>query len=98
MLVEVSDIIVPFLLMLLIIVYLIYTRGAFEKELKESVASEFESWKEYEKSKELKSSALESSSFIGFITKSGDDIKILSFDKDINLKLKDAKISLIKEG
>ncbi len=85
------DLIIPFLILLILVVYLIYTRSKFEKEILDTYEKKFEEWKNNSTKVEEKSTYKE---FVGVIYKENYKIKIELLKKDEKEKLLKGKFEI----
>ena len=87
--IEISDIIIPITLLIIIIIYLIYTKISFEEGLKKDMADEFEKWKELEFQKKdlVEKQNNDTEKVLGFIIEKNNKVEIFATDKNISRKL-----------
>ena len=85
------DLIIPFLILLILVIYLIYTRNKFEKEIVEIYEKKFEEWKNNSTKVEATPTYKE---FVGVIYKENYKIKIELLKKDEKEKLLKGKFEI----
>lgn len=82
------DILIPFLILLSLVIYLIYTRTKFEKDILTLYEKKFEDWKKHNTSTKEKNSCKE---LVALVFKEDYKLSVEIFDEDIEDKLKRAK-------
>ncbi len=90
------DMLVPFGILLVLVVYLIFTRSKFEKEVVDVYEKKFEEWKEFNTTTTKKTEAAKN--LVGLVYKTGYkvDIELLNDSAKIQLEKGKFKISSIK--
>lgn len=90
------DLIIPFVVLLAMVVYFIYTRSKFEKEIVKLYEEKFENWK---KSSKEDKKEVECKTLVGLVYKKGYKLEIELLDDSIKDRLKSDKFTIysIKE-
>lgn len=90
------DMLIPFGILLVLVVYLIYTRSKFEKEVVDVYEKKFEEWKEFNTTTTKKTEPAKN--LVGLVYKTGYkvDIELLNDSAKIQLEKGKFKISSIK--
>ena len=89
------DLLIPFGILLLLVIYLIYTRTKFEKNIVKLYEDKLEEWKKYSKSDEKIETKKE---LVALVFKKDYKIAIEYFDEKIEDNLKRAKFEIYKYG
>ncbi len=84
------DLLLPFGILLVLVVYLIYTRGRFEKELVNTYEEKFESWKEHHSKPEETTSCKE---LVGLVFKENGKIEVETFDQTVQSRMERGKFT-----
>ncbi|MBS9782334.1 MAG: hypothetical protein KGV43_00865 [Arcobacter sp.] len=87
------DILIPFLVLLVLVIYLIYTRNKFEKDILSLYEKKYEEWKENTDNKKEKKA---SKDLVGLVFKEGYKIKVELLDESIKDTLEKSKFSINK--
>lgn len=85
------DLLIPFGILLILVIYFIYSRGAFEKELLTSYEEKFENWKQHNPPAEKDESHKE---FMGVIFKKDGKIEIEVFDEMAKARVEKGKFTI----
>ncbi|RBQ28014.1 hypothetical protein [Aliarcobacter vitoriensis] len=86
------DLLIPFGILIVLVIYLIYTRTKFEKDMLNLYEKKFEEWKEQNPtSNETKPHK----DFVGLVFKEDYKISIEIFDNSIEDRLKRGKFDII---
>ncbi len=85
------DILIPFAILLILVVYLIYTRNKFEKDIVRLYEEKFEQWKE---NTDYKKEEKTSKDLVGFVFKEGYKLKIELLDEKIKDTLEKSKFTI----
>lgn len=90
------DILIPFLILLILVLYLIYSRGKFEKDMLFLYEKKFEDWKKHQT---ISSNENDTKQLVALVFKKNQKITIELIDEDIKDKLQRAKFEIknIKE-
>ena len=91
------DLLIPFGILLILVVYLIFTRNNFEKDITKLYEEKFEEWKKHSTIKEEKTSHKE---LVGLVYKTDYKINIELLDSNIESALRRGKfeVSNIKDN
>ena len=91
------DLLIPFGILLILVVYLIFTRNNFEKDITKLYEEKFEEWKKHSTIEEEKTSHKE---LVGLVYKTDYKIKIELLDSNIESALRRGKfeVSNIKDN
>ncbi|RXJ84829.1 hypothetical protein [Arcobacter sp. CECT 8985] len=85
------DLLIPFLILIILVIYLIYTRTKFEKEILNSYEHKFEEWKKYNKSdNQIK----EHKELVGLVFKKGYKVEIELLNESSKAQLEKGKFSI----
>ena len=85
------DLLIPFGILLVLVVYLIYSRNNFEKDITKLYEEKFEEWKKHSTIEEEKTSHKE---LVGLVFKTNYKINIELLDKNIESQLKRGKFEV----
>lgn len=85
------DLLIPFGILIILVVYLIYTRSKFEQEMLGMYEQKFEQWKKHNPSSENKECPKE---LIGLIFKKDAKIEIEVFDELAKSRLEKGKFNI----
>ncbi len=85
------DLLIPFGILLVLVVYLIYSRNIFEKDITKLYEEKFEEWKKHSTIEEEKTSHKE---LVGLVFKTNYKINIELLDKNIESQLKRGKFEV----
>ena len=85
------DLLIPFGILIALVIYLIYTRTKFEKEMLENYEQKFEQWKKHNPSSEDKECPKE---LIGLIFKKDAKIEVEVFDELSKRRLEKGKLNI----
>ncbi len=88
------DILIPFLILLILVIYLIYTRNKFEKDIVSLYEKKYEQWKE-QSSTNVKEEKV-SKDLVGFVFKEGYKTKIELLDQSVQNALEKSKFTIDK--
>lgn len=89
------DLLIPFGILLLLVIYLIYTRTKFEKNIVKLYEDKLEEWKKHSKNDEK---IEHKKDLIALVFKKDYKISIEYFDEKIEDSLKRAKFEIYKYG
>ena len=89
------DLLIPFGILLLLVIYLIYTRTKFEKNIVKLYEDKLEEWKKHSKNDEK---IEHKKDLIALVFKKDYKISIEYFDEKIEDNLKRAKFEIYKYG
>lgn len=91
------DMLIPFGILLALVIYLIYTRNSFEKNMVSLYESKFEEWKKHINVAEDKEPTKE---LLGLVFKKGYKIEIELLNEDIKSNLERGKFEIrnLKDG
>lgn len=89
------DLLIPFGILLILVIYLIYSRVKFEKNIVKLYEDKLEEWKKYSKSDEKIETKKE---LVALVFKKDYKISIEYFDEKIEDILKRAKFEIYKYG
>jgi len=85
------DLLIPFCVLIALVVYLVFTRTKFEKDIISLYETKFENWKK----QNLPSNKVQSSKkFVGLVFKEDYNIRIALFDKSVEDRLKKGKFRI----
>lgn len=87
------DLIIPFAILIILVVYLIYTRGSHEKEIVELYEKKFEEWKKFNSPVVEEKAKKE---FVGIVFNEGYKTTIEVFDKTIEERIKRGKFEVLQ--
>ncbi len=87
------DILIPFLILLGLVIYLIYTRNKFEKDIVSLYEKKYEEWKKT--SSNIKEEKV-NKDLVGFIFKEGYKTKIELLDERVRDTLEKSKFTISK--
>ena len=82
------DILIPFLILLILVIYLIYTRTKFEKEILNLYEKKFEEWKKHNSNQTDKKAQKE---LVGLVFKEDLKLSVELFDSSVEARLQKAK-------
>jgi hypothetical protein len=82
---------IPFGILLILVVFLIYSRSAFEKDIVQLYEEKFKEWKEHSSSNEEKEDSKE---LVGLVFKKGYKVSVELFDENIETTLKKGKFDI----
>ena len=85
------DLLIPFGILLVLVVYLIYSRNNFEKDITKLYEEKFEEWKKHSTIEKEKTSHKE---LVGLVFKTDYKINIELLDKNIESQLKRGKFEV----
>ena len=85
------DLLIPFGILLVLVVYLIYSRNIFEKDITKLYEEKFEEWKKHSTIEEEKTSHKE---LVGLVFKTNYKINIELLDINIESQLKRGKFEV----
>lgn len=90
------DLLIPFAILLILVIYLIYTRTKFEKNIVTLYEDKFENWK---KNNPINTNKKTSKELVGLIFRKDDKITIELLDENAEFLLKKGKFEIknIKE-
>ena len=89
------DLLIPFGILLVLVIYLIYTRGKFEKNIVNLYEKKFEEWKNNSSSNE--NSEKNHKELVGLVFKNGYKVSIELMDQNVKDRIQRGKFE-IKEG
>lgn len=87
------DLMIPFAILIILVIYLIYTRGSHEKDILKLYEEKFEEWKKFN------SPIVEDKpkkQFVGMVFNEGYKTSIEVFDKTIEERIKRGKFEVIQ--
>jgi hypothetical protein len=87
------DLIVPFGILLILVIYLIYTRNNFEKNITNLYEKKFEEWKKHSTIEDNKTSQKE---LVGLVFKKDYKITIEFLDENVESQLNRGKFEVTK--
>lgn len=85
------DLLIPFAILLLLVIYLIYTRNKFEKSIVSLYEEKYEEWKKHTSSNEEKVNYKE---LVGLIFKENDKIKIELLNQEVKRRIVQGKFDI----
>lgn len=85
------DILIPFLILISLVIYLIYTRTKFEKNIVELYENKFEKWK---KNTDLKTDDKVCKELVGLVYKEKYKLNIELLDESVKDNLKKGKFNI----
>ncbi|RXJ92184.1 hypothetical protein CRV00_13375 [Malaciobacter molluscorum] len=85
------DLLIPFIILIILVIYLIYTRTKFEKEILDSYENKFEEWKKHNTSNNEKQEYKE---LVGLVFKKGYKVEIELLDESAKTQLEKGKFSI----
>lgn len=88
------DLIIPFVILIVLVIYFIYTRNKFEKNIVKLYENKFENWKE---NSLITTSQKSCKILVGLVFKKDDKISVELFDKSVEklVEKKEFKIDSI---
>lgn len=86
------DLLIPFGILLVLVVYLIYTRSKFEKDIVSLYEKKFELWKE--NSDEVTVQKKECKELVGLVFKEGYSINIELLNSDVKSQIQRGKFQI----
>lgn len=89
------DLLIPFGILLALVLYLIYNRNKFEKDIVKIYENKFEEWKIHSKTDEIIENKKE---LVALVFKKDYKLSIEYFDENIEENLKRAKFEIYKYG
>lgn len=90
------DLMVPFAILILLVIYLIYSRQMYEKEVVEVYEEKFEQWKKH--SSHDKSEKIVCKELVGLVFKEDLSVTVELLDNDIAHRLQRGKFSIKGQG
>ena len=87
------DILIPFGILLILVIYLIYTRNNFEKNIINLYEKKFDEWKKHSTIEESKTSHKE---LVGLVFKTDSKITIEFLDEKVESQLSRGKFEITK--
>lgn len=85
------DLIIPFTILLVLVIYLIYSRNQFEKKMLMLYEEKFEEWKKHTTVNKEKNSCKE---LVGLIFKENDKINIELRNKSVQRRIEQGKFDI----
>lgn len=85
------DVLIPFGILLVLVVYLIYTRNKFEQNILKIYEEKFEDWK---KNNKIEKTEVSSKKLVGLVFKKDYKLSIEVLDEDIKDALQKAKFDI----
>lgn len=86
---------IPFSILLILVIYLIYTRSKFEKDIVQLYEKKFEEWKSNSSTQEKKDSSNElPKHLVGLVYKQGYKLKIELLDESVKNNLEKGKFKI----
>lgn len=85
------DLLIPFAILLLLVIYLIYTRNKFEKSIVSLYEEKYEEWKKHTSSNEEKVNYKE---LVGLIFKENDKINIELLNQEVKRRIVQGKFDI----
>ncbi|AXK48123.1 hypothetical protein CRU87_01540 [Aliarcobacter trophiarum LMG 25534] len=92
------DLLIPFAILLILVIYLIYSRNKFEKNIINLYENKFEEWKKYSKNSEDTINNIDKKEIIALVFKENYKFSIEYFDKTLENSLKRAKFEIKQIG
>lgn len=86
------DLLIPFGILLVLVIYLIYTRSKFEKNITTMYEKKFEEWKQNSTSNPQNSQTCKE--LVGLVFKEGYNVKIELLDESVKSHLERGKFSI----
>ncbi|WP_321469108.1 hypothetical protein [Halarcobacter sp.] len=86
------DLLFPFIILITLVVYLIYTRNKFEKNILNTYEKKFEKWKENSSSNSEKKQ--ECKQLVGLIYKEGYNITVELLDDSVSATIQRGKFKI----
>lgn len=86
------DLLIPFGILLVLVIYLIYSRSKFEKDIVTFYEDKFEQWKENSSSNENNKKVIKE--FVGIIYKEEYNITVELFDESVRRNLQQGKYKI----
>lgn len=86
------DLLIPFGILLILVIYLIYTRGKFEKDTVEVYEKKFEEWKKHNKTEKTEESKKE---LVGLVFKKNYKVTIELLDNSARNSLEKGKFDIV---
>jgi hypothetical protein len=86
------DLLFPFIILIILVVYLIYTRNRFEKKIVDVYEKKFEEWKENSSSNNEKKIACKQ--LVGLIYKEEYNITVEVIDESVRANLQQGKFKI----
>ncbi|WP_044416540.1 hypothetical protein [Halarcobacter anaerophilus] len=86
------DLLIPFIILIVLVVYLIYTRNRFEKRIVNIYEDKFEQWKK--SSSNSNEDKKECKKLVGLIYKEGYNITIELLDKSVSSTIQRGKFKI----
>jgi hypothetical protein len=86
------DLLIPFIILIILVVYLIYTRNRFEKKIVNIYEDKFEQWKK--SSSNSNEDKKECKELVGLIYKEGYNITIELLDKSVSPTIQRGKFKI----
>ena len=86
------DLLIPFGILLVLVVYLIYTRSKFEKDIVTLYEKKFEQWKENSDEKSVQKK--ECKELVGLVFKEGYSVNIELLNSDVKSQLQRGKFQI----
>ncbi len=87
------DILIPFCILLALVIYLIYTRSKFEKDIVSLYENKFEEWK---KNTDYKKEDKITKDLVGFVFKEGYNVRIELLDESVKNTLEKSRFNIDK--
>ncbi|QKF80836.1 hypothetical protein CRV08_09080 [Halarcobacter ebronensis] len=85
------DLLIPFIILIVLVVYLIYTRNKFEKNILDMYDKKFEEWKTNSTSNRVEKPCKE---LVGLIYKDGYNINIELLDGSVSSSIQQGKFKI----
>lgn len=85
------DLLIPFTILLVLVVYLIYSRNQFEKKMLNLYEEKFEEWKKHTTVNKEKNICKE---LVGLIFKENDKIKVELLDSNVKRRVEQGKFDI----
>ncbi len=85
------DMLIPFGILLALVIFLIYSRSNFEKDIVQLYEEKFKEWKEHSTSNEEKEASKE---LVGLVFKKGYKVSVELFDENVEVTLKKGKFDI----
>ncbi len=85
------DLLIPFLILIILVVYLIYTRNSFERKILTIYENKFENWKKHNSGNEK---VKEHKELVGLVFKEGNKVEVELLNEKVTKYLQNGKFSI----
>lgn len=92
------DLLIPFSILLILVIYLIYSRNRFERNIVNLYENKFEEWKKHSKNDEVIINNKDKKVLVALVFKENHKFSIEYFDKTLEDSLKRAKFEIKQIG